>query len=76
MVMNRIVLEGGSIVITQMEPQRWEISTVSLQFLDWMRESFGDWEDEEWSLVYYSGSVSLIVVHDERIITMALLRWL
>ncbi len=74
--MNRIVLEGGSIVITQMEPQRWEISTVSLQFLDWMRESFGDWEDEEWSLVYYSGSVSLIVVHDERIITMALLRWL
>jgi hypothetical protein len=73
--MSRIVLEGGSIVIAQMEPQRWEISTVSLQFLDWMREAFGDWEDEEWQLTYYSGSMSLIQIHDERIITMTLLRW-
>ena len=73
--MKRIVLEGGSIVITHMEPQRWEISTTSLKFLDWIRETFGDWEDSEWSLIYYSGTMSLIVVHDERIITMALLRW-
>ena len=73
--MTRIVLDGGKTVITQMEPQRWEISTVSLQFLDWMREAFGDWEDEEWRLTYYSGTMSLIVAHDERIITMALLRW-
>jgi len=74
--MSRIVLEGGSIVITQMEPQRWEISAVSLQFLDWIRQSYGDWEGQEWRLTYYSGSMSLIQVHDERIITMALLRWL
>jgi hypothetical protein len=74
--MNRTVLEGGNIVIAQTDPQRWEISTVSLQFLDWIRESFGDWEDEEWSLIYYSGSMSLIVVHDERIIATTMLRWL
>jgi hypothetical protein len=73
--MSRIVLEGGSIVIAQMEPQRWEISTTSLKFLDWIRETFGDWEDEEWRLTYYSGSMSLIQIHDERIITMTLLRW-
>jgi hypothetical protein len=73
--MSRMVLEGGSIVITQMEPQRWEISTVSLAFLDWIREAFGDWEESEWRLTYYSGTMSLIVAHDERIITMALLRW-
>jgi hypothetical protein len=73
--MSRIVLEGGNIVIAQTEPQRWEISTVSLKFLDWMRETFGDWEEEEWQLTYYSGSMSLIQIHDERIITMALLRW-
>jgi hypothetical protein len=70
-----MVLANGSIVITQMEPQRWEISTTSLAFLDWIRETFGDWEDSEWRLTYYSGSMSLIVAHDERIITMALLRW-
>lgn len=73
--MNRIVLDGGNTVVTYMEPQRWEISTVSLQFLDWLRESFGDWEGEEWRLTYYSGSMSLIQAHDERIITMTLLRW-
>jgi hypothetical protein len=73
--MKRIVLDGYNTVITQMESQRWEISTVSLQFLDWMRETFGDWEDEEWQLTYYSGTMSLIQAHDERIITMALLRW-
>ena len=73
--MNRIVLEGGNIVIAQTGAQRWEISTTSLKFLDWIRETFGDWEDSEWSLIYYSGTMSLIVVHDERIITMALLRW-
>ena len=74
--MNRTVLEGGNIVIAQTGPRRWEISTISLQFLDWIRESFGDWEDEEWSLIYYSGSMSLIVVHDERIIATTMLRWL
>ncbi len=74
--MNRIVeLDGGTTIITQMETQRWEITTVSLQFLDWMRESFGDWEEQEWQLTYYSGTMSLIVARDERIITMALLRW-
>lgn len=73
--MSRTVLEGGSIVITQMESQRWEISTTSLKFLDWIREAFGDWEDEEWRLTYYSGSMSLIQAHDERIVSMALLRW-
>ena len=74
--MSRIVLEGGNTVITQMESDRWEISSVSLAFLDWIRQSYGDWEGQEWRLTYYSGSMSLIQVHDERIITMALLRWL
>jgi len=74
--MNRIVLEGGSIVITQMETQRWEISTTSLQFLDWIRETFGDWEESEWRLTYYSGTMSLIQAYDERIIATTMLRWL
>jgi len=74
--MSRIVLEGGNIVITQTGSQRWEISTTSLAFLDWMRETFGDWEEEEWQLTYYSGTMSLIVAHDERIIATTMLRWL
>lgn len=74
--MSRIVLDGGNTVITQMESDRWEISSVSLAFLDWLRESFGDWEDEEWRLTYYSGSMSFIQVHDERIIATTMLRWL
>ena len=74
--MNRIVLDSGWTVINQTEPHRWEISSISLGFLDWMRESFGDWEGEEWLLTYYSGSMSLFLVIDERIIATAMLRWL
>lgn len=73
---NRMVLDGGRTVITQMESNLWQISSVSLAFLDWIRQSYGDWEDNEWRLHYYSGSMSLIQVHDERIITTAMLRWL
>lgn len=74
--MSRIVLDGGNTVIFKTAPGRWDISTLSLAFLDWLRESYGDWEGEEWSLIYYSGSTSLIVAHDERIVATATLRWL
>jgi hypothetical protein len=73
--MKRLILDDGNTVIIQRTSEQWEISTVSLVFLDWIRETFGNSEGDEWRLTYYGGSMSLIQSHSERIITMAILRW-
>lgn len=73
--MKRMVLANGYIVISEQSEEGWKISSVSCEFLDWIRESFGNLEGEGWRLTYLGYTTNLIQVHDERIITMAILRW-
>ena len=71
----RTVLCAGNIVITAVTDSRWEISAVSMEYLDWLRETYGSHEGTKWTVGYCSGSITLCYVSDEEIITMTLLRW-
>jgi hypothetical protein len=71
----RTVLCEGKIVITKKDTNQWEISAISLEYLDWLRETYGHYENNEWIMTYYSGSMTLIQVYDEEITNMSLLRW-
>ena len=53
----------------------WKINSLGTSFLDWMRKNYADEEDKSWQLWYYSGSMAIIEVIEERMMTMIQLRW-
>lgn len=53
----------------------WKVSSIGTSFLDWMRQCYPEEENKTWQLWYYSGSMAIIEVIEERIVTMITLRW-
>lgn len=72
-VMERII--RGEVVIKPTD-SGWKITSIGNNFLDWMRENYKVEEDESWQVWYYSGSMTIIEVTDEKMMTMITLRWL
>jgi hypothetical protein len=62
-------------VVIQPKGSNWKISSIGTNFLDWIRKNYPDEEDKTWQIWYYSGSMCIIEVVDERMMTMINLRW-
>ena len=54
----------------------WKITSIGTRFLDWMRQNYKDQEDITWQIYYYSGTMCMIEVVDEKMMTMINLKWL
>lgn len=72
-VMERII--KGEVVATT-TPTGWKISSIGTRFLEWMRTNYKEHEDHTWQVWYYSGSMTIVEVTDEKIMTMINLKWL
>jgi hypothetical protein len=68
------ILQGH--VVIKPTATGWKINSLGTDVLDWMRHNYKDEEDESWQLWYYSGSMTIIEVIDEKIMTMLTLKWL
>lgn len=53
----------------------WKITSIGNKFLDWMRKNYKDGEGTTWQVWYYSGSMTIVEVTDEKMITMITLKW-
>ena len=69
-----VPLDNGKIVLYKYD-ESYRVDSVGNNFLDWIRESFGDEEDKSWRIIYYSGSMCQLIVKNDEIITLTLLRW-
>lgn len=63
-------------VVVKVKNTGWEITSIGIDFLDWMRDNYKDQEDVTWQLWYYSGTMAIIEITDEKIMTMINLKWL
>jgi hypothetical protein len=68
------ILQGH--VVIKPTTAGWKINSLGTDVLDWMRHNYKDEENESWQVWYYSGSMTIIEVIDEKIMTMLTLRWL
>lgn len=71
-VMERII--RGEVVIKPTD-SGWKITSIGNNFLDWMRLNYKNAEDSTWQVWYYSGSMNIIEVIDEKMMTIINLRW-
>lgn len=62
-------------VVVKASATGWRVSSIGTKFLDWMRKNYKDQEDVTWQLWYYSGSMAIIEITDEKMMTMINLRW-
>lgn len=63
-------------VVSKQTTTGWKISSIGTKFLDWMRDNYKDEEDKSWQVWYYSGSMTIIEITDEKMMTIITLRWL
>ncbi len=70
-----VPLDNGKIVLYKVQDDSYRVDSVGNNFLDWIRESFGEEEDKSWLITYYSGSMCQMTVKNDEIITLTLLRW-
>ena len=77
MGMNPIIdkIYAGEVVIEDLGTA-WKVTCIGNRFLDWMRHNFKDEEDKNWQLYYYSGTMCMIEIVDEKIMTLINLTWL
>jgi len=68
------ILKGE--VVVKETPTGWKITSIGNKFLDWMRYTYRDKEDETWQVWYYSGTMTIVEVTDVKMITMINLKWL
>jgi predicted acetyltransferase len=64
----------GEVVVKTIDTG-WKVNSIGTDFLDWMRENYKDQENVTWQLWYYSGTMAIIEIADEKIMTMVNLRW-
>lgn len=62
-------------VVVKDNGSSWKVSSIGTSFLDWMRKNYQDYEDVTWQIWYYGGTMIIIEVTDEKMITMINLRW-
>lgn len=76
MAINQVIekIMTGNVIIKD-QGDSWKISSLGRDFLDWMRINYKEQEDVTWQLWYYSGSMAIIQVIDEKMMTMINLRW-
>ena len=66
---------SGEVVVKD-NGSSWKVNSIGTSFLDWMRKNYKDDEDITWQIWYYSGSMTIIEVTDEKMMTMINLKWL